>query len=579
MKRVRFFNTLRIKLTIIAIVLITIPIIVVSVAYSRTVKNIIKNKYTETAIQSVYETSDKIDFVLKDIKEFSNVIVSNRNFLEMLNNPDEFTQDEFNNKLRGFITLRNDIEAIDLILDDNYYSIGAKKTIREQIFYGKLVDSTGETIWIPTKSKEIEILSGKFPKTYFSLGRKVIDFNTLEDYGYLLFDLDESILASAYSSLIDIEDENSEIFICDKNGRIVSHNDKNKIGKSIVFEPYANEMFRDESGHDFIQYKTDIDRVAIYATIESNDWKVIKTISTDYLYEEINRMQKYFLIGGVIYGLVIILFMILFSIRYTEPMMNMMGVIKKVEQGDLTARTDVKSNDEIGVLGDSLNNMIEEIQVLIEKLVEEEQSKKELELEALHAQINPHFLYNTLNTIKWMAKIQGDKSVSNAITALTKLLRISINLGKDKITLREEIDYVKNYIVIQKLRFNESINMSYNIDEECLDITVPKLILQPIVENSLLYGLDGDRLELTIDIRVYKDKSNLIIEIADDGPGIEKEILNNLLKSTSDKNRFSKVGLNNVNQRIKLYCGNEYGLRIETEVGKGTKVIATLLIN
>lgn len=577
MKSVRVFNTLRIKLAIIAIILITFPIIAISVTYSRTVKNIIKNKYTETAIQSVYETGEKINFILKDIEEFSTVIISNENFLDMLNNSINSSTYEFNNKLRSFITLRNDIEAIDLIVDDEYYSIGVKKTSKEQIYYNKLVNSTGEPIWIQTKNKEIEILSGKFRKFYFTLARKIIDFNTLENYGYLMIDLEEGILKQAYTSLLD--DDNAEIFICDKYGKIISHHDNNKIGESIIFEPYANTILEDENGHDYVQYETDIDKVAIYSTIDSNGWKVIKTISTNYLYEEINRIQKYFIIGGVIYGFVIILFMILFSIRYTEPMINMMGVIKQVEQGDLTVRTEVKSNDEIGQLGDSLNNMIEEIQVLIERLIEEEQSKKELELEALHAQINPHFLYNTLNTIKWMAKIQGDKSVSKAITALIKLLRISINLGKDMISLREEIEYVKNYIVIQKLRFNESINMKYEIDEECLDFTVPKLILQPIVENSIIYGFEDERAELNIDIKVSKNVDNIVIEINDDGPGIETEVLKNILKSISDENKFSKVGLNNVNQRIKLYCGNEYGLEIETELGKGTKVIATLLIN
>ncbi|GAA0182659.1 sensor histidine kinase [Clostridium sediminicola] len=577
MKSVRVFNTLRIKLAIIAIILITFPIIAISVTYSRTVKNIIKNKYTETAIQSVYETGEKINFILKDIEEFSTVIISNENFLAMLNNSINSSAYQFNNKLRSFITLRNDIEAIDLIVNDEYYSIGVKKTSKEQIYYNKLVNSTGEPIWIQTKNKEIEILSGKFRKFYFTLARKIIDFNTLENYGYLMIDLEEGILKQAYTSLLD--DDNAEIFICDKYGKIISHHDNNKIGESIIFEPYANIILEDKNGHDYVQYKTDIDKVAIYSTIESNGWKVIKTISTNYLYEEINRMQKYFIIGGVIYGFVIILFMILFSIRYTEPMINMMGVIKQVEQGDLTVRTEVKSNDEIGQLGDSLNNMIEEIQVLIERLIEEEQSKKELELEALHAQINPHFLYNTLNTIKWMAKIQGDKSVSKAITALIKLLRISINLGKDMISLREEIEYVKNYIVIQKLRFNESINMKYEIDEECLDFTVPKLILQPIVENSIIYGFEDERAELNIDIKVSKNVDNIVIEINDDGPGIETKVLKNILKSISDENKFSKVGLNNVNQRIKLYCGNEYGLEIETELGKGTKVIATLLIN
>lgn len=577
MKKMNIFNTLRFKLGIIAIILIMIPIIAISITYSKTVKEIIKNKYSETALESVYETGEKIKFMLDDIQEFSTVIISNENFLEMLHNASKFNQNEYNNTLRNFITLREDIEGIHLLVEDNNYYIGAKKMFSFELIDDNVLNSSGQPIWIPTKRVIIEILSGQFEKYYFTLGRKIIDFNTLEYCGFLMIDLDEVILEQAYTNLL--EDNSTEIFIVNNYGKIISHSDKNKIGKSIIFEPYANEVLSDKVGHNYIQYKDGIDKVAIYSTIEGHDWKLVKTISTNYLYEEINKIQRYFIIGGVIYGFTIIFFMIIFSIRYTEPMIKMMGVIKKVEQGDLNARTDIQSNDEIGELGNSLNKMISEMQILIDKLVKEEQSKKEVELEALHAQINPHFLYNTLNTIKWMAKIQGNKSVSNAITALVKLLRISTNLGKDMIMLREEIDYVRNYVVIQKLRFNEAITMKFEIDESCLELTVPKLILQPIVENSIIYGMEDGRADINIEISVFKKNNNLIIEISDNGPGVDNEIIANIFKSTSDKNKFSTVGLNNVNQRIKLYCGDGYGLKIETEQGKGTRVIAMLSIN
>ncbi|GMQ56090.1 sensor histidine kinase [Vallitalea sediminicola] len=570
MKRIKIYHALRVKLGIIAIVLIALPVIAISITYSKTVKEIIKNKYTDTAIQSVFETGEKIDFILQDIEEFSTVIISNNNLLKMLKNESEYGYDEFKNTLRGFITSRDDIEVIDLVMQGRKYSIGATKITSSYTIQKALADSSGQPIWLPTKKENIEILSGIFDKYYFTLARRIIDFNTLDDYGYLMINLEEVILEQSYKSLLD--DESADIFICDKNGVIISHPDKSKIGTTIRYKRFANEVLTSNDNNSYVQYKDKIDKVAIYSTIDSNGWKIIKTISTGYLYEEINNIQKYFLLGGFLYGIVIILFMIFFSIRYTEPMMKMKKVINKVEQGDLTVRTEVHSNDEIGQLGDSLNNMISEMEVLIDKLVKEEQAKKEVELEALHAQINPHFLYNTLNTIKWMAKIQGNKSVSRAITALIKLLRISTNLGRDMITLGEEIDYVKNYIVIQKLRFNEAINLIYNIDSECLGLTVPKLFLQPIVENSIIYGIGDDNNDLNIEIKAFIMGEDLIIEITDDGPGIEDKILENIFKSTTDRNKFSKVGLNNVNQRIKLYCGSDYGLQIETKVGVGTLV-------
>jgi two-component system, sensor histidine kinase YesM len=575
--RFKIFNALRAKLSIIAVVLIALPVITISFIYSRTVKEIMNNKYTETAKQSVYETGEKIDFILSDIQEFSTVIMSNNELLNMLNHDSNYNGDDYNRVLRSFITSRDDIESIDLILDGTSYSMGVKKINKTNYITKQLSTSSGQPLWMPTRKEQIEILSGKFEKNYFTLARKIIDFNTLEDFGYLLIDLEEGILKQAYGGLLD--DESAEIIICDDLGNIISSSNSDKIGGNIKNEPYGGEVLSDTEEYNYVQYKTAIDKVAIYSTIKSNDWKIIKTISTDYLYKELNNIQTYFILGGVIYGLVIIIFMLVFAFRYTEPMIKMMGVIKKVEQGDLTVRTEIHSHDEVGQLGHSLNNMIAEMQVLIDRLITEEKEKKEVELEALHAQINPHFLYNTLNTIKWMAKIQGNISVSKAITALVKLLRISINLGRDMISLSEEIDYVKNYIVIQKLRFNEGINVTYSIDESCLVSTVPKLILQPIVENSIIYGITDERYELDIRIRGYNKDNKLIIEIEDDGPGIEEDILKSILINNSDKNKLSKVGLNNVNQRIKLYCGDDYGLDIHTEVGVGTKIMVRLPLN
>lgn len=565
----------------IAVVLIILPVIAISFAYSGTVKRIIQNKYTKTETQSVYETGEKINFLMDDLEEFSTVIISNGTLLKMLKQRTRYTQDEFINVLRTLMTSRDDVEAINLTLDYTSYSVGAKKLGGAERIDMALSNSSGQPVWLPTKNKMIEILSGRFKKQYFTLGRKIIDYNTLENYGYLRIDLEETILQNAYAGLLDKEGrlDLTKVFICDPEGRIISHPDEEQIGKSIRNEPYADQVLSDTGGHNYVLYQSGTGQIAIYSTIQCNGWKIIKTLSTNYLYREINQIQKYLIIGGIIYVLAILLFMLIFSIRYTEPMMKMMTVIKRVEQGDLDARTEIRSNDEVGQLGLSLNNMIAEMQVLIDKLVKEEHEKKEVELEALHAQINPHFLYNTLNTIKWMAKIQGNTSVSRSITALVKLLRISTNLGRDMLSLKEELDYVENYVVIQKLRFNQSINITQSIEEDCLELSVPKLILQPIVENSIIYGLADGRYEINIEISGFIREDQLIIEIRDDGPGIEEEVLKTILSGSADKNKFSKVGINNVNHRIRLYCGERYGINIETKPGEGTLVRARLSVN
>jgi two-component system sensor histidine kinase YesM len=223
--------------------------------------------------------------------------------------------------------------------------------------------------------------------------------------------------------------------------------------------------------------------------------------------------------------------------------------------------------------------MVNQIKRLMEDIVAVEHNKNELELEVLHAQINPHFLYNTLNTIRWMAKIKGEDSISDALVALVKLLRVSISFGNNMIMLQEEIQYIENYILIQRLRFNQLFEIHYNIKEEHKGLNIPKLILQPIVENSLIYGIDeAEKREEPIIIQIYtREKPDCIeIVVEDNGRGIEKDVLDNIFKQDQNINRFSKVGLNNVNQRLKLYLGTEYGLRIVSKVGVGTTVIISV---
>ena len=581
MNGVRFINSLRFKLISITIVLILVPIILFSIVYSSLVKDIISKKYSESAIQSVYEAGENIDFILNDIREFSNALLANRDLIRALNDKDNMDSVSFRNLLRSFYTSREDVDGINVYAGENHYSVGVNIVTEKKDHRAvNIVSSTsGEIIWMNTRQEKIQILAGEFDKYYFSLGRKLIDFNTLDELGILTIDMDEAILGNSYKSLISSEIE--EIFIANKHGEIVSHPDKSKIGDSIGSERYAKDILLSDKDSGHMSFKDNgIDKIAIFSTCNVNDWKIIKIIPNWYLYKEIDEIQKNLIRVGIIYVIITSFLMLFFSIKITEPIINMMRVMKKTENGDLDVQIDTKSKDEIGELGISFNTMISKMRILIDKLIEEERHKKEIELQILHAQINPHFLYNTLNTIRWMAKIQGAKTVSSAITALIRLLMISINFGKDMILLEEEIEYVKNYSLIQKLRFNERFSIHYSIADECLPCSIPKLILQPIVENSIIYGLkEEDSSPLNIEIKAYIKSDILIIEVHDNGPGIKAEILKNILKSEKDVNKFSTVGLNNINQRIKLLFGSNYGIKINAKENEGTNVLITLPFN
>ena len=435
--------------------------------------------------------------------------------------------------------------------------------------------TSGEIIWFPTTEKRVKILSGSMIKRYFSMGRKIIDIYSLKELGYINIEVDESILTGAFT---DVKEESSRLLVCDYTGKVIAGSE-DEAGLAELSSSFFKAM--EEGEHlNYISYPEDgKNYVAIYSTFNYGKWYIIKAIPEAVLYADINRLQLYAVAGGII-SMVIMFFMALsYTGKITKPIEVMMHQMKKVEAGNLDVRVESNAYNELDDLSDSFNHMVNQIKKLLEDIVAVERNKNELELEVLHAQINPHFLYNTLNTIRWMAKIKGENSIADALVALVKLLRVSISFGNNMISLQEEIEYIENYILIQRLRFNQLFEIHYDIREEHKKLNIPKLILQPIVENSLIYGIDeAEKREEPVIIRIFtRDRENHIeIVVEDNGSGIEKKVLDNIFKQEQNINRFSKVGLNNVNQRLKLYLGEAYGLQIVSDLGAGTTVIISV---
>jgi Predicted signal transduction protein with a C-terminal ATPase domain len=539
------------------------------------VKNIISEKYSESALQSICENTENIDFIMNDINEFSNLILTNSDFANLLKRKNDTDTSQIENFLRDFFASRGDIEGLCVYSGQNMYLIGANKVVKrndDTDWFKELLKTHGEVKWINTRNEKIKIMAGDFDKYYFSLGRKIIDLYSLKELGVLVIDINENILEKTYNRFIKQGD--ISVFICDQKGNIISHPDKSKIGTNISENQLYEEVLSGKSDYGKFSYKSNkLDEMVLYSTCRVTGWKLIQIIPTSYLYNEIDKIKNIVYAIGIIYFFISLIIALFLSVKFTGPMRRLMKKMKLAEDGNLDVQISVENKDEVGQLGISFNNMIIKIKSLIEKIVDEERVKKEIELEALHAQINPHFLYNTLNSIKWMAKIQGANNITSTVTALIKLLHVSISLSNEMILLEDEIEYVRSYILIQKVRFNERFEVTYSIDENCGKCNIPKLILQPIVENSIIYGYQ-DNIEMCLDIEIKANCEGdlLIIQVIDNGPGIEDSILEKIFSKEKNVNKFSRVGLNNINQRIKLYFGERYGISINSVKAKGTCV-------
>ena len=297
--------------------------------------------------------------------------------------------------------------------------------------------------------------------------------------------------------------------------------------------------------------------------------------------------QMYLLLIGtivIIIGLMGLMLAYILNRTISQPVNQIRDKIRLISEGDFSRDPSIEWKDELGVIGRGINQMSENVVSLMERKVEDEKQKKDLEYRILQSQINPHFLYNTLNSIKWMATIQNAPGIAEMTTALARLMK-NVSKGTDvRISLREELDLVRDYFLIQQYRYGGSISIEYAITDEALyHCQIHRFTLQPLVENALFHGIEPKGCAGKIVIRAEKAAGTgscpaLVISITDGGVGMSPETIRSVLSGDASPSAdfFKQVGINNVDKRIKYSFGPKYGIRIESVVGEYTTMVITL---
>lgn len=299
-------------------------------------------------------------------------------------------------------------------------------------------------------------------------------------------------------------------------------------------------------------------------------WHVMNLVSHEYVMEEVNNSRNLLLMYAVIVAFVSFLLASAVYQSIYDPLSKILQSMRKLDRNHIEHHmVKDEGNDELHELSLNFNNLLTWVKDLLNQVEMEQEKKRETQIQLLQAQINPHFLFNTLNTLNYLAIINNDKPVSEGIAALSKLLRNTIVDRNEYVEVEEEIENVKNYIIIQKLRYGDLFETMYQIDEDVKHCQITKFLLQPIVENSILHAFEEDKEHQTLYIRASRKDSYLEIEIADNGKGF----------STSEsisKTKLSGIGIHNIEERIKLMYGEKFSMSMQSEIGKGT--ITTLLL-
>ncbi len=305
-------------------------------------------------------------------------------------------------------------------------------------------------------------------------------------------------------------------------------------------------------------------------------WKTVGVFPLSELMSQVSTIRYYSLIIAGVTVLVALIVALFFTAGIARPVIELRSLMKEAEAGNLAVRFEGRQEDEIGYLGKSFNTMIEEVQKLIDLVYREQQSKREAELRTLQEQIKPHFLYNTLDTIQWMAQERGAQDIVKLVGALTSLFRIGLSRGKEMILLTDEMEHVRSYLTIQKARYEDKFDFTLCTEDGILPCLVLKLTLQPLVENAIYHGIKERRGHGTISVEALSRDGLLVLRVSDDGVGMApaklREVRALLAVAHPHGEGLEGYGVHNVHERIQLSFGTRYGLTFESAPGKGTTV-------
>jgi len=390
------------------------------------------------------------------------------------------------------------------------------------------------------------------------------------DQGVLLIDI-------AYGSLQQLLDNvamgnEGYLYLANSDGELIYHQKIQLIDAGLAQENTQTiQKFQDGNEHETFQGKK---RDVVVKSVGYTGWKLVGVTPEQGFSLNHLKTRLFMVFVAAFFLFLLALINSYISSRITAPIQELEKSVNALEEGALDTEVYIGGSYEIQHLGRSIGDMAKRIQTLMEDIVAEHESKRKSEFDTLQSQINPHFLYNTLDIIVWMVENEQKQEAVKVVTALARFFRISLSRGKSIIPVKDELEHVRNYLMIQQMRFKNKFVYQIEAEPEVLSLASLKLMLQPLVENAIYHGMefmDGDG---EIVVKAWRQEGNLRFTIADNGLGMTTEQAAGLLtgRTHGSSRRGSGIGVKNVNERIRLYFGEEYGLVIWSEPDEGTKV-------
>ncbi|MGG6313900.1 cache domain-containing sensor histidine kinase [Paenibacillus macerans] len=555
-----------------------ILLIVSLLYYSRTTEQY-HEKLSDLSQKNVAQTVGLFRLLYEGYDSLSKSITNNFEMIRLLNEKSDepavayINEQSITNIIGAIFYSRDDLVGIHVITDHGkIYNYGNSMNVLDpdyphEDWYRQLQDSSGKLVWLGVYSHSLIDLAEDSP--VFAFGRQIYDLNEHKPIGIVLYEVNPQPVLDALDNLK--LGEHSQVYLINRQGQVVS---------SLTDPaPVLNDIPKLNGPRDVVVEQTG-SGITVASRLPFSDWSVISTTPRQELNVELVEMKRYLLIVISILIIVSAVIASIVSRTFSKPLKNLIREMRQVEQGNFRGMVNVASYQEINILVASFNRMVNRIEELIERVKISSVSEKNAELHALQSQVNPHFLYNTLDMIYWMLDEKENDRLGELVLSLSSMFRYSSQWEDGaKVTLREELDQIRHYLTIILIRLEGRLQVESEIDDRLLDICLPKMTVQPIIENAVKYGLESLKRQGVLKLYTLEEDDVLKIVVEDNGNGMDAEQLARLketLTRQTPNDGPGGIGLQNLHRRLQHMFGERYGLEIESTLDEGTKVAVVL---
>lgn len=563
---------LRRKILFAIILLVFIPVIVMGIVTYVNFSNAMEKKSNNFYWISLQETDRKLKFALSEITSTTNSAITQPPIQQALKQQNFVLTYDSKQLINNLLILQPMITSFSIYGKDRLiYQYNAPMSFAEmqrQVWFGAMKSAEGRPVW----SGPGENGSASAGKPVLVQARVIKDFYSLEDIGYLVVYVKPDLLDQIFWEAATLRE--GDILLVNNQGNIVFNKSGEHIGERTDF-PFLQENYSQEQDYYIDNYQGERSLITFLPS-HNSDWYLAAITPMNLISSESASIRNIAVILGIVSLLSAFLFDHYFIRRLVRSINSAVNGMKRVKQGIfMPIAVPLRANDESDSLIDGFNRMSSQINELIEQVQAEQGSKKEAEMKALMAQINPHFIYNSLESINSMAVLAGNKDISKMVISLGRLLRISISQNQELIPLQMEFEHVRHYLDIQKFRFGEKFSYELELPESLKYTMTQKLIVQPIVENALYHAIEQMEEHGTIMVKAQENGKDVIIIVKDNGPGFDLAVLMsqwNKERANPKKYSDSGVGLKNVHERLNIRFGNPYGILVCSSPGFGSTI-------